>query len=87
MISEYKKNLLHRLKIARGHLDRVIKMVEDEEYCFSIIQQTTAIEKAIRKVSEILLEHHLKTCVRESLKSNRDVDQKVKEVIEVFRKK
>ncbi len=87
MIGEYKKNLLHRLKIARGHLDRVIKMVEEEEYCFSIIQQTTAIEKAIRKVSEILLEHHLKTCVQESLKSNRDVDQKVKEVIEVFRKK
>lgn len=87
MLKDYKKNLLRRLKITRGHLDKIIKMVEDEEYCFSIIQQTTAVENALKKVSEILLEHHLKTCVRESLKSNRDVDQKVKEVIEVFRKK
>ena len=87
MLADYKKNILRRLKIIRGHLDKVIKMVDEEEYCFSIIQQTTAIENALKKVSEILLEHHLKTCVRESLKSNRDVDKKVKEVIEVFKKK
>lgn len=87
MLSDYKKNILRRLKIIRGHLERVIKMVEDEEYCFSIIQQTTAIENALKKVSEILLEHHLKTCVRDSLRSNRNVDEKVKEVIEVFKKK
>lgn len=87
MLADYKKNILRRLKIIRGHLDKVIKMVDEEEYCFSIIQQTTAIENALKKVSEILLEHHLKTCVRESLRSNRDVDQKVKEVIAVFRKK
>ena len=87
MLADYKKNILRRLKIIRGHLDKVIRMVDEEEYCFSIIQQTTAIENALKKVSEILLEHHLKTCVRESLRSNRDVDQKVKEVIAVFRKK
>lgn len=87
MLVDYKKKTLHRLKIIRGHLDKVIKMVEDEEYCFSIIQQTTAIENALKKVSEILLEHHLKTCVRDSLKRDHDVDKKVKEVIEVFKRK
>lgn len=87
MLADYKKNILRRLKIVHGHINKVIKMVEDEEYCFSIIQQTTAVEKALKKVSEILLEHHLKTCVYDSLKSNRDVDKKVKEIIEVFKKK
>ncbi|MFN4212729.1 MAG: metal-sensitive transcriptional regulator [Microgenomates group bacterium] len=87
MISSYKKDLLHRLKIARGHLEKVIAMVESEKYCFDIIQQTRAVESALKKVDEILLEHHLKTCVREAIKNDKDVEEKVKEVIEVFRRK
>lgn len=87
MLADYKKNLLQRLKIIRGHLDKVIEMVEEEKYCFSIIQQVTAVENALKKVSEVLLEHHLKTCVRDSLKTSRDIDRKVQEIIEVFRKK
>lgn len=87
MIQSYKKNLLHRLKIARGHLDKVIAMVEGEQYCLDIIQQTKAVENALRKVDEILLENHLKTCVREAIRTDKNVDEKVKEVIEVFRRK
>lgn len=87
MIISYKNDLLHRLKIARGHLEKVIKMVEEEEYCLDIIQQTRAIEKALAKVDEILLENHLKTCVREAIVSDKNVEEKVKEVVEVFRKK
>lgn len=87
MISLYKKDLLHRLKIARGHLDKVIEMVEREVYCLDIIQQTRAVESALRKIDEILLENHLKTCVREAIKTDKNVDQKVKEVIEVFKRK
>lgn len=87
MIISYKNDLLHRLKIARGHLEKVIKMVEEEKYCLDIIQQTRAIEKALAKVDEILLENHLKTCVREAIVSDKNVEEKVKEVVEVFRKK
>lgn len=87
MIISYKNDLLHRLKIARGHLEKVIKIVEEEKYCLDIIQQTRAIEKALAKVDEILLENHLKTCVREAIVSDKNVEEMVKEVVEVFRKK
>ena len=87
MIQIYKKNLLHRLKIAKGHLDKVIEMVEKEVYCLDIIQQTRAVESALKKVDQMLLENHLKTCVREAIVTDKNVDEKVKEVIEVFRRK
>lgn len=87
MIADYKKNLLHRLKIIEGHLDKVIQMVEKEEYCFDILQQTQAVEGSLRKIDELLLEHHLKTCVKDALMSDRGVDEKVEEVVEVFRRK
>lgn len=87
MLSSYKTNLLHRLKISKGHLDKVIQMVEKEDYCLDITQQTQAIESSLRKVDELLLEHHLKTCVREAVMTDKHVDDKVKEIVEMFRRK
>lgn len=87
MQNTYKTNLLHRLKIAHGHLEKVITMVEKDEYCLDIIQQTQAVESSIEKVTEMILENHLKTCVRESIVSGKGIDEKVAEVIEVFKRK
>lgn len=86
-MKDHKENLLHRLKIVRGHLEKVINMVEKDEYCLDVIQQTQAVEMALKKVDELILENHLKTCVRQSMASNKNIDEKVKEVIEVFKRK
>ncbi len=86
-MNDHKKNLLHRLKIAHGHLEKVIAMVEKDEYCLDIIQQTQAVTSSIEKVTEMILENHLKTCVRESIVSGKGIDEKVAEVIEVFKRK
>lgn len=82
-----KHNLLHRMKIAKGHLQKVIEMVEQGEYCLDIIQQSQAVQSALSKVDEVILENHLKTCVRDSIAGNKNIDEKVKEVIEVFKRK
>ena len=86
MIEDYKKDLSHRLKIIRGHLDKIIQMVEKEEYCFDILQQTQAVEGSLRKIDELLLEHHLRTCVKDAINKG-EIDDKVREIIEAFRKK
>ena len=86
-MDSHKKNLLHRLKIAYGHLEKVIDMVEKDKYCLDIIQQSQAVQAALGKVDELILENHLKTCVREAMVKDKDLDEKVKEVIEVFKRK
>lgn len=87
MVHLYKDSLLHRLKIARGHFDKVIKMVEEDIYCLDITQQTYAIQNALKKIDEVILEHHLKTCVRDALIKDKNVDEKVEEILEVFKRK
>lgn len=87
MLLSYKKNLLHRLKIAHGHLEKVIKMVEEEQYCLDVIQQSHAIQNALKKIDQILLENHLKTCVKSAILTDKNIDEKVKEIIEVFKRK
>lgn len=75
------------MKIAQGHFDKVIEMIENDRYCLDITNQTFAIQNALRRVEELLLEHHLKTCVKRAIKSNSDIDEKVAEIVAVFKRK
>ncbi len=82
-----KVNMIHRMKIARGHLDKVIEMVENGDYCLDILQQSQAVQSALSKVDDIILENHLKTCVKRAMMTESEVDEKVSEIIEVFKRK
>ncbi len=77
---------IHRLKIAKGHLDKVIRMVQNDEYCIDILTQSQAVQAALREVDAIILEKHLKTCVADALQGSKK-DQAIAEVIKVFKKK
>jgi CsoR family transcriptional regulator, copper-sensing transcriptional repressor len=86
-MDSHKQQLLHRLKIIRGHLDKVIQMVEVDRYCLDLIQQSQAVQSALQKVDELILENHMKTCVKDAMMSNQNVDEKVDEVMKVFAKR
>jgi DNA-binding FrmR family transcriptional regulator len=85
-MQEPKSQIVHRLKIAKGHLEKVIKMVEEGAYCIDIVHQLIAIQSALRNADEKILENHLKTCVSDSIKKGKS-DEAVKEVMEVLKKK
>lgn len=77
--------ILHRLKIAKGHLEKVIEMVEKDEYCIDVLHQSQAIQAALRQTDAVILENHLKTCVADSFKKGNKKNA-IKEVMEVFAK-
>jgi DNA-binding FrmR family transcriptional regulator len=80
-----KKKILHRLKIARGHLDKVIKMTQADEYCIHVVHQSLAVSAALKKVNEVILENHLKTCVADSIKQGNETEV-INEMMAVIRK-
>lgn len=80
------ERILHRLKIARGHLDKVIKMAENGEYCIDVLHQSQAVQAALKETDSVILENHLKTCVSDSIKSGNQ-EKAIQEVMEVFKKK
>lgn len=79
------ERILHRLKIAKGHLSKVLKMVEDGVYCIDVIHQSQAVQRALEEVNSLVLENHLKTCVVDSIKKGR-VDPTVEEIMKVIKK-
>ena len=80
------ERILHRLKISKGHLDKVIKMAEDDTYCIDVLHQSQAIQAALKETDAVILENHLRTCVTDSMKSGNQ-EEAIKEVMEVFKKK
>ncbi len=78
--------ILHRLKISRGHLEKIIKMVEDDEYCIDVLHQLNAVEKGLKESGNLVMENHLRTCVAEQIK-NGNSQETVKEVMSVFKTK
>lgn len=76
---------LHRLKIARGHLNKVIQMVESGDYCIDVLHQSQAVQHALKETDNIILENHLKTCTADAIKENR-IDSAIREIMEVVKK-
>lgn len=79
------RQILHRLKIARGHLDKVIQMTESDDYCIDIVHQSLAVSSALKKTNELILENHLKTCVANSIKEGNEKEVII-EVMAVIKK-
>lgn len=80
------ERILHRLKIARGHLEKVIQMKETDAYCIDILHQIQAVQEGLKGTGNLILENHLKTCVSEAIKKGNS-DEAIAEVMEVFTKK
>lgn len=79
------ERILHRLKIAKGHLQKVIQMVESGHYCIDVIHQSQAIQRALEEADGVVLENHLQTCVVDHIK-NGEADASITEIMNVFKK-
>ena len=80
------ERIIHRLKIAQGHLKKVIRMVEADEYCIDVMHQMQAIESGLKETGNVLLENHLKTCVSDAISKGKK-DEAISEIMQVFNKK
>ena len=76
------------LKTARGQLDGIVRMVEEDKYCLDISHQLMACEAVLKKANREILRAHMKSCVRQSLESGsrEEADEKIREVIELLEK-
>ncbi len=85
--NNFKKEALQRIKIAKGHLEKVQKMLEDDAYCPDVIHQSQAVQAALKKVDELVLHGHLHTCVLHDIHGTKSEKEKlVGEIVELFKK-
>ena len=84
MKDDHRRSVLNRLKTARGHLDAVVRMVEDDTYCPDVMKQLSAVQGSLERASRIMLRNHLETCVAAAMVAGR-TNQIVDELMEALR--
>lgn len=84
MIADSKK-VTRLLKTARGQIDGILKMVEDDRYCIDISQQLMATEALLNKTNREVLAAHLKGCVRNA-ETEDERDEKIDELVDMLGK-
>lgn len=82
-MSDERKKALQNLKTARGQLDGIIKMMEEERYCIDISNQILASTALLKKANQHILSGHLNRCVRNAYREG-DIDKKIAEIDQVL---
>ena len=80
-----KAHVTKLLKTARGQLDGILKMVEDDRYCMDISTQLMATEAMLNKINKEILTAHLKHCVSNA-ETQEERDQKVDDLVHMLGK-
>jgi CsoR family transcriptional regulator, copper-sensing transcriptional repressor len=81
------KKILISLKKAKSNTAKVIKMIENEDYCFDIMQQNLAAAGLLKSAHQMLIEKHLNSCFMEAMKTNsvKEKQAKVDEILKLFK--
>ena len=77
--------LVRRLARIEGQVRGITRMIEREEYCVDILQQTSALRAAVDSLAILVLEDHVQGCVRTAAEHG-EAERYVDEVVDVVRR-
>jgi DNA-binding FrmR family transcriptional regulator len=78
--------LLRRLARIEGQVRGITRMIERDEYCIDVMQQTAALRAAVDSVTLLLMEDHVSECLARGTMRSRDSNALAEEVMEVVRR-
>ncbi|AXF56825.1 MULTISPECIES: metal-sensitive transcriptional regulator [Bacillaceae] len=80
-----KQELLNRLKRIEGQVRGVQKMIDEDKYCVDILNQISAIQSAMKKVSISLMEDHTNHCVANAIQEG-NKEEMIDELMDVMKR-
>lgn len=84
-MNKEKQDAMKALKIGKGQIEAVIKMIEDERYCVDISNQIIAAQSLLKKANLLILKQHMNNCVKEAIEQDKG-EEKMEEIMELLSK-
>ena len=78
------KNIKKYLSIAKGQLDGIIRMIDEDRYCLDVSDQLMATRALLKKTNNLILKNHIENCVKKAIIEGDE--EKVDEIIKVLEK-
>lgn len=82
---EHSKKNTRSLKTARGQIDGIIKMIEEDRYCVDISNQIMATIAILKNANKNILTDHLSSCVLNEVEQH-EKEEKLNEVAQIIAK-
>ena len=73
------------IKTARGQMDGILRMVEEDRYCLDIVNQIMAAQAILKKANQEIIKAHMGKCVTEAVEAD-DANEKISELVDLFDK-
>lgn len=80
-----KISVTRKIKIARGQLDGILRMIEENRYCVDISNQLLATQALLKAINKEVLHAHIRNCVREGLQTE-EKNPKLEEALSLLEK-
>ena len=82
MDEKTRKAVTQRLASAAGHIKGIERMVQEDAYCIDLIRQIQAAQAALNKVTAMMLDNHLQTCMMTAVRGQ-DMAERERMLVEV----
>jgi DNA-binding FrmR family transcriptional regulator len=79
------KKALDLLKTARGQMDAILRMVEEDRYCIDVSKQVHATVALLKKANIVILKQHMNTCVKDAIRTDSG-SEKIDEITMILEK-
>ena len=73
------------LKTARGQIDAILRMVEEDRYCIDVSKQVHATIALLKKANIVILKQHMNTCVKDAIRTDNGTE-KIDEITMILEK-
>ncbi|QGU95992.1 metal-sensing transcriptional repressor [Clostridium bovifaecis] len=84
-MNQEKEKALNSLKTAKGQIEGIIKMIEEERYCVDISNQIIAAQALLKKANILILKQHIHHCVKDAVRQDSG-EEKIDEIISILEK-
>ena len=86
-MGDKKESTLINFKKAQSSISKIIKMIENDEYCINIMQQNLAVIGLLKSAHQMLMENHLHTCFQKAMatKNKKRKQEMINEILTVTR--
>lgn len=81
------QNQIPNLRRIEGQIKGIQTMVEGNQYCIDILNQIKAAKSALSSVENKILNKHIEECIENSLSSDKQLNDKIEELMKVLKRK
>ncbi len=76
------------LKTARGQIENLLKMLDEDAYCIDISNQILSTRAMLDRANRLIVEAHIKGCITESALEGSEADrmEKIEELSSLLKK-